>query len=131
MEPLKKTQLNKVHHDLKVRMMDFAGWELPVWYTSILEEHKAVRSGVGMFDVSGMGRVWLTGKGAGAFLDRVLTKPAQRLEVGAAQLCLLCVEDGGILDDLWVYRMATDQYLIVWNAANVEQKLILLPNHTT
>ena len=131
MEPLKKTPLNKVHHDLKVRMMDFAGWELPVWYTSILEEHKAVRSRVDMFDVSGMGRLWLTGKGTGAFLDRVLTKPAQRLEVGAAQLCLLCVEDGGILDDLWVYRMATDQYLIVWNAANVEQKLILLPNHTT
>ena len=123
MEPLKKTPLNKVHHDLKARMMDFAGWELPVWYTSILEEHKAVRSQVGMFDVSDMGRVWLTGKGAGAFLGRVLTKPAQRLEVGAAQLCLLCLEDGGILDDLWVYHVATDRYLIVWNAANIEQKL--------
>jgi len=122
-EPLKKTPLNKVHHDLKARMMDFAGWELPVWYTSILEEHKAVRSRVGMFDVSDMGRVWLTGKGARAFLDRMLTKPAQRLEVGAAQLCLLCLEDGGILDDLWVYHVATDRYLIVWNAANIEQKL--------
>jgi len=120
---LKKTPLNKVHHDLKARMMDFAGWELPVWYTSILEEHKAIRSRVGMFDVSDMGRVWLTGKGAGAFLDRMLTKPVQRLEVGAAQLCLLCLEDGGILDDLWVYCVATERYLIVWNAANIEQKL--------
>ncbi len=81
MEPLRKTPLNKVHHDLKARMMDFTGWELPVWYTSILVEHKVVRSRVGMFDVSGMGRVWLTGKWAGAFLDRVLTKPAKRLEV--------------------------------------------------
>jgi len=123
MEPLKKTPLNKVHHDLKARMIDFAGWELPVWYTSILEEHRAVRCGAGMFDVSDMGRVWLTGRGAGAFLDRVLTRPVQRLEIGFSKLCLLCLEDGGILDDLWVYRLGTDQYLIVWNAANIKQKL--------
>ncbi len=123
MVALKKTPLNKVHHDLKARMMDFAGWDLPVWYTSILEEHKAVRSQAGMFDVSDMGRVWVTGKKAGAFLDRVLTKPAQELEKGGARLCLLCLEDGGILDDLWVYRVGTDRYLIVWNAANIEQKL--------
>ncbi len=122
MAVLKKTPLNRVHHDLKARMMDFAGWELPVWYTSILEEHRTVRSGAGMFDVSDMGRVWVTGKKAGAFLDRVLTKPTQRLEIGGAQLCLLCLEDGGILDDLWVYRVGTDRYLIVWNAANIEQK---------
>ena len=123
MAVLKKTPLNKVHHDLKARMMDFAGWELPVWYTSILEEHKTVRSGAGMFDVSDMGRVWVTGKKAGTFLDRVLTKPAQQLEIGGAQLCLLCLEDGGILDDLWVYYVGTDRYLIVWNAANIEQKI--------
>jgi aminomethyltransferase len=122
MAVLKKTPLNKVHHDLKARMMDFAGWELPVWYTSILEEHRTVRSGAGMFDVSDMGRVWVTGKKAGAFLDRVLTKPTQRLEIGGAQLCLMCLEDGGILDDLWVYHVGTDRYLIVWNAANIEQK---------
>ena len=123
MAALKKTPLNKVHHDLKARMMDFAGWDLPVWYTSILEEHKTVRSGAGMFDVSDMGRVWVTGKKAGAFLDRVLTKPSQQLEIGGAQLCLLCLEDGGILDDLWVYCVGTDRYLIVWNAANIEQKI--------
>ena len=123
MAVLKKTPLNKVHHDLKARMMDFAGWELPVWYTSILEEHRAVRSGAGMFDVSDMGRVWLTGRKAGAFLDKMLTKPAQQLEVSESQLCLLCLDDGGILDDLWVYHVGTDQYLLVWNASNVEQKL--------
>ncbi len=123
MKPLKKTPLNKVHHDLKARMINFAGWELPVWYTSILKEHRAVRSQVGMFDVSDMGRVWLSGRQVGAFLDRVLTKPRQKLEVGAAQLCLLCLEDGGILDDLWLYRIRTDQYLIVWNASNTEGKL--------
>lgn len=123
MKLLKKTPLNKVHHDLKARMIDFAGWELPVWFTSILAEHRAVRSGAGMFDVSDMGRVWVSGRKAGSFLDKVLTKPAQQLEVGSAQLCLLCLEDGGILDDLWVYRVGTDRYLIVWNAANIEQKL--------
>jgi aminomethyltransferase len=123
MKLLKKTLLNKVHHDLKARMIDFAGWELPVWFTSILAEHRAVRSGAGMFDVSDMGRVWVSGRKAGSFLDKMLTKPAQQLEVGSAQLCLLCLEDGGILDDLWVYRLGADRYLIVWNAANIEQKL--------
>jgi len=123
MKLVKKTPLNKVHHELRARMMDFAGWELPIWYTSIIEEHRAVRSGAGMFDVSHMGRVWITGRKAGAFLDRILTKQARRLEIGSSQLCLLCLEDGGILDDLWVYRVGTDRYLIVWNAGDIEQKL--------
>jgi aminomethyltransferase len=122
-EVLKKTPLNKVHHDLGARMADFAGWELPVWYTSILEEHRAVRSRAGMFDVSDMGRVSIAGRKAGAFLDRVLTRPASRLEIGSSQLCLLCLEDGGILDDLWAYSLEADRYLIVWNAGNIEQKL--------
>jgi len=122
-EVLKKTPLNEVHHDLGARMADFAGWELPVWYTSILDEHRTVRSGAGMFDVSDMGRVCITGSKAGAFLDRVLTRPASRLEIGSSQLCLMCLEDGGILDDLWAYRLATDRYLIVWNAGNTEHKL--------
>ncbi len=120
---LKKTPLNEVHHDLGARMADFAGWELPVWYTSVLEEHSAVRSGAGMFDVSDMGRVWIAGSRAGALLDRALTRPASRLEIGSSQLCLLCLEDGGILDDLWAYRLGTERYLIVWNAGNTEQKL--------
>jgi len=122
-ELLKKTPLNEVHHDMGARMADFAGWELPVWYTSILDEHRAVRSGAGMFDVSDMGRVWITGSKARTFLDRVLTRPASRLEIGSSQLCLMCLEDGGILDDLWAYRLATDRYAIVWNAGNIEQKL--------
>jgi aminomethyltransferase len=122
-ELLKKTPLNEVHHDLGARMADFAGWELPVWYTSILEEHRAVRSGIGVFDVSDMGRVWITGRKAGAFLDRMLTRPASRLEIGSSQLCLLCLENGGILDDLFAYRLGIDQYLIVWNAGSIERKL--------
>jgi len=123
MKLLKKTPLNEVHHQLGARMTDFAGWQLPVWYTSILEEHRAVRSTAGMFDVSDMGRVWITGRKAGAFLDRLLTRRARRLEIGSSQVCLLCLEDGGILDDLLAYRVGTDRFLIVCNAGNIEQKL--------
>jgi aminomethyltransferase len=125
-EQLKKTPLNKVHHELKARMMDFAGWDLPVWYTSILEEHRTVRSAAGIFDVSDMGRVWVSGRKAGAFLDRVLTRRVSKLEIGLSELCLLCLEDGGILDDLWAYRLAPNRYLIVWNAAHIEEKLAWL-----
>jgi len=125
-ELLKKTPLNEVHHEFRARMADFAGWQLPVWYTSILEEHRAVRSRAGMFDVSDMGRVWISGRKAGAFLDSVLTRPTTGLEIGSSQLCLLCLEDGGILDDLLAYRLETDHYLIVWNAGNIEQNLAWL-----
>jgi len=125
-ELLRKTPLNEAHHELRARMADFAGWQLPVWYTSILEEHRAVRSGAGIFDISDMGRIWITGRKAGAFLDRVSTRPASRLQIGSSQLCLLCFEDGGMLDDLWAYRLETDRYLIVWNAGNIEQKLAWL-----
>ena len=126
MTDLKRTPFNKAHHDLKALLMDFAGWELPAWYTSLVEEHHACRNDKAMWDVSDMGRVWITGKDAGAFLDKVLSKPAQTLAVGAAQLCMLLLEDGGILDDLWVYRFETDRYLIVWNAADIPEKLAWL-----
>ncbi|MFU8796186.1 MAG: glycine cleavage system aminomethyltransferase GcvT [Dehalococcoidia bacterium] len=121
-EPLKKTPLNRVHHQLKARMIDFAGWELPVWYTSVLEEHKTVRSAAGIFDVSDMGRVWVTGRRAGAFLDRILTRSVQTLEPGSSMLNMMCLEDGGILDDLWLFRVEADRYLVVWNAANIREK---------
>ena len=104
-------------------MTEFAGWELPAWYTSILAEHRAVRSRAGMFDVSHMGRLWIAGKEAGDFLDKVLTRSAKQVPQGSSRLCLMCLEDGGILDDLCLYRLDADRYLLVWNAGNVEQKL--------
>ncbi|MDD5081853.1 MAG: glycine cleavage system aminomethyltransferase GcvT [Dehalococcoidales bacterium] len=118
-----RTPLNKVHHDLKAKIVEFAGWELPIWFTSILEEHRAVRSRAGIFDVSHMGRIQVSGENAGAFLDRMFTRPAQRLAVGSSQLCLMCLENGGILDDLFVYRVDGEQYLIIWNASHSQQKL--------
>jgi aminomethyltransferase len=123
MHSFKKTPLGKAHHDLKARMTDFAGWELPLWFTSVLEEHNAVRSRAGMFDVSHMSRVSVSGEKAGPFLDKVLTRSVHRLEIGSSQLCLMCMGDGGILDDLWVYHMGTDEYLLVWNAGDTERKL--------
>ena len=120
---VRRTSLNEAHHNLKARMVNFHRWELPIWYTSILEEIRAVRSQVGMFDVSHMGRVWITGKDAGFLLDKLLTRPARKLEIGSAQLCLMCSENGGILDDLCLYRVETYKYLIVWNATNTEAKL--------
>jgi len=118
-----KTPFNKYHHDLHARMGDFAGWELPMWYTSILEEHKATRNAIGMFDVSDMGRIWVTGTGAGAFLGKVLTRGVEQLEVGSSHLDLMCLENGGILDDLFVYHLDADEYLIVWNAGHADEKL--------
>ena len=121
-ETLKKTPLNEVHHKLKARMIDFAGWDLPVWYTSVLDEHKAVRSAAGIFDVSDMGRVRVSGKKARAFLDRILTRPVLKMEAGSSMLNMMCLENGGILDDLWLFRVGDDRYLIVWNAANIHEK---------
>jgi len=126
MATLKKTPLNRLHHDLKAKMMDFAGWELPVWYTSIVEEHHTCRNDKAMWEVSHMGRVWVTGREAEPFLDKVLTKSVHSLEVGEAQLCLMCLENGGILDDLWVYRLGSVRFFIVWNAAEHEKKLAWL-----
>jgi aminomethyltransferase len=103
-------------------MIDFAGWELPLWYTSVLEEHSAVRTRAGIFDVSHMRRIRISGYGASEYLDYLLTRPAHKIEVGSGCLSLLCLDDGGILDDLVIYRLETEKYLVVWNAANFERK---------
>ena len=106
--------------------MPFAGWEMPVQYEGILEEHSAVRTHVGMFDVSHMGEVEVEGPGALAFLQRVLSNDVAGLEIGGAQYSCLCQEDGGVLDDLFAYRLGGDRYLIVTNAANHEADLAWL-----
>jgi aminomethyltransferase len=99
-------------------MVPFAGWEMPVQYEGIREEHAAVRTHAGMFDVSHMGEVEVEGPGALAFLQRVLSNDVARVEAGGAQYSCLCNEDGGVLDDLFLYRLGGDRYLIVTNSAN-------------
>jgi glycine cleavage system T protein (aminomethyltransferase) len=104
----------------------FAGWEMPVTYEGIREEHSAVRRHVGMFDVSHMGEVEVEGHDALAFLQRVLSNDVAKIAIGGAQYSCLCQEDGGVLDDLFVYRLGGDRFLIVTNAANHDADLAWL-----
>ena len=119
-EALKKTSLHGRHSDLGARLVPFAGWEMPVQYQGVIEEHNAVRSAVGVFDVSHMGQVATDGPAALDFLQRLTTNDVSRIAVGGAQYGLLCSEDGGVLDDLFTYRLGEESYLTVTNAGNHE-----------
>ncbi len=114
------------HVELGAKVVPFAGWEMPVQYEGIKEEHSAVRRHVGMFDVSHMGEVEVEGPGALDFLQRVLSNDVAKIEIGGAQYSCLCREDGGVLDDLFTYRLGGDRYLIVTNAANHDGDLAWL-----
>jgi glycine cleavage system T protein (aminomethyltransferase) len=123
---LRRTPLYEQHFDLGAKIVPFAGWEMPVQYEGIREEHSAVRTHAGMFDVSHMGEVEVEGPGALAFLQRVLSNDIAAIALGVAQYSCLCVEDGGVLDDLIVYRLGGDRYLIVTNSANHDADLAWL-----
>ncbi len=118
-----RTPLYGQHLDLGARVVDFAGWEMPVQYEGIREEHSAVRRHAGMFDVSHMGQVEVEGPGALSFLQRVLSNDVAKVQIGGAQYSCLCNEDGGTIDDLFAYRLGGDRYLVVTNAANHEADL--------
>jgi aminomethyltransferase len=118
----KRTPIYDLHVRLGGRMVDFAGWELPVQYSSIVDEHRTVRQAAGLFDVSHLGRVELRGPGALETLQHLATNDASKLEVGRAQYSLLLNERGGIVDDIFVYRQP-DSYLIVINAATSEKDI--------
>jgi len=122
----KRTPLFQQHEELGAKIVPFAGWEMPVTYEGIREEHSAVRRHVGMFDVSHMGEVEVEGPGALRFLQRVLTNDVGKIAIGGAQYSCLCQEDGGVLDDLFAYRLGGDRYLVVTNAANHEADLAWL-----
>jgi aminomethyltransferase len=102
-------------------MIPFGGWDMPVQYAGIVEEHRAVRSAVGCFDVSHMGEFEFRGPDARAALQRLTTNDVGALEVGQVQYSLLCYEDGGIVDDLTLYRLADDHYMMTVNAANIDK----------
>lgn len=99
-------------------MVPFAGWELPIQYTGIVDEHQAVRTAAGLFDVSHMGELEMRGEHAAAVIDYLVTNDLSRLVDGQAMYTCACSEEGTILDDLIVYRMAADRWLIVCNASN-------------
>jgi aminomethyltransferase len=106
------------HQAAGARLVPFAGWEMPVQYAGVREEHLAVRATAGVFDVSHMGQIETEGPQATAFLQRLLSNDTAAIPIGGAQYALLCREDGGVLDDLFSYRLGEDQWLTVTNAAN-------------
>jgi aminomethyltransferase len=128
-ETLKRTPLHDRHVAAGARLVPFAGWEMPVQYAGIREEHVAVRTRVGVFDVSHMGEVATTGPDAEAFLQRVLSNDVFRIAERGAQYSVLCRADGGVLDDLFTYRLAPDRFLTVTNAANHERDLAWMRAH--
>jgi aminomethyltransferase len=126
---LRRTPLYDRHAAAGAKLVPFAGWEMPVQYAGIREEHIAVRTGVGIFDVSHMGQVLTRGPGATNFLQRVLSNDVRRIPEGGAQYSVLCREDGGVLDDLFTYRLAECEYLTVTNASNHEKDFAWLQSH--
>jgi len=120
---LRRTPLCAAHERLKARMVPFAGWLMPVQYTGILEEARAVRTASGMFDISHMGRCMVHGPGAADLLQRLTTNDVSALEVGQAHYSLITNEAGGILDDIIIYRTSADAFRVVLNASNTERDL--------
>ena len=118
---LKKIALNDIHEKLGAKMVPFAGYNMPVRYSSDIEEHKTVRQGVGVFDVSHMGEFVLTGPDALDLIQRVTSNDASKIVDGQAQYSCLPNEDGGIVDDLLVYRLSEEKYMLVVNASNIEK----------
>ena len=118
METLTKTPLYACHMGLQARMVDYAGWEMPVMYSGILDEARAVRQKAGIFDISHMGRVRISGDGATELLQRLTTNDVAVLNLSYAQYSLITNPRGGIIDDIIVYREAPDSYLVVVNASN-------------
>lgn len=114
----KHTALHQVHEQLGARFTDFGGWDMPLKYGKELDEHRAVRETVGVFDLSHMGEVEVSGPQAAEFLDYALISRLSAVKVGKAKYSMLCTEDGGIVDDLITYRLADDDFLVVPNAGN-------------
>ena len=127
-ETLRRTPLFDRHEAAGARLVPFAGWEMPVQYEGVRQEHVAVRTGAGMFDVSHMGEVETSGPDAEAFLQRVLSNDVTKLADGGAQYSVLCRDDGGVLDDLFTYRIG-ERFLTVTNAANHERDYTWLAEH--
>jgi aminomethyltransferase len=129
MSELLKTPLNAWHKENGGRIVPFAGWEMPVQYTSILDEHKHTRARASIFDISHMGEFLLSGPGATEALSRVATQNLATLAPGKCRYGFLLNERGGVLDDLIVYRLADDSYMLVVNGACIESDFAWIGSH--
>ena len=127
---VKETFIHDKHVHLGAKMVDFALWHMPVQYTSIIEEHKTVREAVGVFDVSHMGEVFIRGKEATAFLNSVVPQKIDNLQYEKAVYCQLTRNNGGLVDDLIIYKIGIEHYLIICNASRVDEDINWLVNHS-
>ena len=118
---MKKTPLNQAHRDLGARMVDFGGWDMPVQYSGVIDEHLAVRSAAGLFDVSHMGEIEVRGKGALNYIQYLTINDASKLIDQQVQYSAFCYEDGGVVDDVTLYRFSAEHYMFCVNAANIEK----------
>lgn len=129
MGTLKRTPLFSVYEKYGAKTIDFGGWDLPVQFSGIQKEHEAVRGKAGLFDVSHMGEISVEGGDALSFLQNLLTNDVAKLEVNQAQYTLMCYPDGGVVDDLLVYKLAEGHYMLVVNASNIDKDLDWLKKH--
>jgi len=120
---VKQTYLHDKHVALGAKMVDFAGWHMPVQYTSIIEEHKNVRENIGLFDVSHMGEVFVVGKDAVEFLNKIVPQDISKLTDGKAVYCQLPNRQGGLIDDLIIYKLKEQTYLVICNASRVDEDI--------
>lgn len=127
-EPLKRTPLFDRHAALGARVVEFGGWEMPVQYSGIVDEHNAVRNAAGLFDISHMGEVEVRGSGALAFLQHIATQDVATIGVGLANYSLMCRPDGGIVDDIFIYHLP-DHYMVVVNASNTDKDFAWMLDH--
>ena len=118
---MKKTKFNSIHKKLGAKMVEFAGYEMPIQYASIIAEHKTVRNSVGVFDVSHMGEIFIIGEKALEFVQYITINDASKLFPGRIQYSVMCYADGGIVDDLLVYKISENEFLLVVNASNIEK----------
>lgn len=130
MEELKRTPLYPIYAEYGGKVIDFGGWALPVSFSGILQEHEAVRTRAGLFDVSHMGEIEVQGPDALANIQMWITNDASKIQVHQAQYSPMCYPDGGTVDDLLVYKYADDHYLIVVNAANIEKDFAWMKEHS-
>lgn len=118
---MKRTKFYNIHKNLNAKLVEFAGFEMPVQYTSIIQEHKTVRHKVGVFDVSHMGEIFIKGARALDFVQYITINDASKLFPGRVQYSAMCYEDGGIVDDLLVYKISDQEFLLVVNASNIQK----------
>ncbi|MBU0615188.1 MAG: glycine cleavage system aminomethyltransferase GcvT [Nanoarchaeota archaeon] len=126
---MKRTPLYDEHLKLKARIVEFGGWEMPVFYTNVIDEHKTTRTKAGLFDICHMGEFIVRGKQAAEFVQCIITNDINKLTEGKAFYTAMCNEQGGVVDDLFVYKMSESEFMLVVNAGNIEKDFLWLKKH--